>query len=109
MRRAVDFIDAHLDGAITIDDLAQASGVAGRTLFRHFQTVRGMSPMRYIRERRFQRVRQALLRAEPEESVTEIALKFGFGHLGRFSVQYRERYRETPSQTLRRTARRDQG
>lgn len=104
MRRAVDFIDAHLDRAITIADLAQVSGVAGRSLFRHFQTVRGTSPMRYIRELRFHKVRQALLRAEPQERVTEIALKFGFGHLGRFSVQYRERYRETPSATVRRRA-----
>ena len=42
--------------------------------------------MQYIRELRFEKARQALLRADPEGSVTDIALRFGFGHLGRFSV-----------------------
>jgi AraC-like DNA-binding protein len=37
----------------------------------------------------------------PEEStVTQVALDNGFSHLGRFSVAYRERYGETPSDRL---------
>jgi AraC-like DNA-binding protein len=101
IRRAAEFIDVNLNSAITIEDIALASGVAGRTLFRHFQKVRGMSPMRYIRDLRFQKVRQALLKAGPEDSVTAIALEHGFSHLGRFAVEYRRRFLETPSETLR--------
>jgi AraC-like DNA-binding protein len=100
VRRAVEYIEANLNTAITIGDIVQAANVAGRTLFRHFQDVRGTSPMRYIRELRFEKARQALLRADPEGSVTDIALRFGFGHLGRFSVEYRRRFGELPSATL---------
>jgi AraC-like DNA-binding protein len=100
VRRAVEYIEANLNTAITISDIVQAANVAGRTLFRHFQDVRGTSPMQYIRELRFEKARQALLRADPEGSVTDIALRFGFGHLGRFSVEYRRRFGELPSATL---------
>jgi AraC-like DNA-binding protein len=37
-----------------------------------------------------------------EASVTDIALRWGFNHLGRFSQLYRERYGEKPLATLRR-------
>jgi AraC-like DNA-binding protein len=33
-----------------------------------------------------------------------VALRCGFAHCGRFSVEYRRRYGETPSQTLKRQA-----
>jgi AraC-like DNA-binding protein len=101
VRRAALYIDAHLDGPLTIGAVAAAAGLAGRTLHKHFQN-RGLSPMRYVRERRFIEVRQALLNAAPDDSVTGIATRWGFSHLGRFAVEYRKRYGETPSQTLRR-------
>ncbi|WP_228480414.1 helix-turn-helix domain-containing protein, partial [Pseudomonas aeruginosa] len=39
-------------------------------------------------------------------SISTIALGWGFSHLGRFSVDYRKRFEETPSMTQRRAARR---
>jgi AraC-like DNA-binding protein len=106
VRRALDYIDAHLDQAITITEIVEATGVPGRTLFSHFKEFKGVSPMRYIRNARFQRARKALLQAEPEESVTAIAASWGFVHLGRFSVEYRRRFGESPSVTLKRRPRR---
>ena len=35
-------------------------------------------------------------------AVTEVALACGFEHLGRFSTRYRDRFGESPSETLRR-------
>jgi AraC-like DNA-binding protein len=102
VRRAVDFIEAHLHQPITVADLVTATGVAGRTLFMHFKDFKGVSPMRYLRDARLQQVRQALLRADPEASVTGIAMGTGFTHMGRFSIAYRRRFGESPSQTLRR-------
>jgi len=34
-------------------------------------------------------------------TVTATAERWGFGHLGEFSVMYRKRFGESPSQTLR--------
>ena len=55
-------------------------------------------------ERRLDAVRQTLMAAMPGDglSVTEAAQRWGFGHLGNFSVLYRQRFGESPSTTLRR-------
>jgi AraC-like DNA-binding protein len=102
VRRAIDYIDANLDAAIGLPEIVAASGVRGRTLIQHFRDFKGTSPMRYLRAARYEKARMALGRAEPEESITEIAARWGFGHPGRFSVEYRRRFGESPSKTLRR-------
>jgi transcriptional regulator GlxA family with amidase domain len=102
VKRATQFIGAHLDDAMTLGDVAAAAGVAHRTLYKHFHDVRGVSPMRYARDCRFAQVHEALLQAGPQDSVTTLAVQWGFCHLGRFSVEYRKRYGEMPSETLRR-------
>ena len=101
VRRAIDYIQSHLDHPITVADIVVAAGVPGRTLFKHFEDHRGMSPMRYLREARFEKVREILERADAQNSVTEIAMSLGFNHMGRFAVEYRRRFGERPSDTLR--------
>ncbi|MNT90626.1 transcriptional regulator EutR [compost metagenome] len=54
--------------------------------------------MALLRNRRLDAVRARLLE-QPGHCVTDTALEFGFGHLGRFSSYYRERFGELPSQT----------
>src|SRR5262249_58846355 len=86
----------------TVGVLAAACGVAPRTLQKHFRRFVGEPPLRILCAYRFEDARRALLRARAGETVTEVALRCGFTHLGRFAVEYRERYGETPSATLRR-------
>lgn len=102
VKRAIDYIQANLDAPIGLAEIVAASGVAGRTLLKHFADFKGMSPMRYLRNQRFERVRETLRHAGPEGSVMDIAAGLGFNHLGRFSVEYRRRFGERPSETLRR-------
>lgn len=102
VKRAIDYIEAHLNTTFTIADIVRATGVAGRTLFKQFRDFKGVSPMRYARDARFREVRRALLATEPEHSVTDIATSWGFAHMGHFSVEYRRRFGESPSETLRR-------
>lgn len=101
VKRAVDYIHAHAAAPLTLADLVAASGVAGRTLHKHFRLSKGVSPMAYLRGVRLQEARKALV-AGDGSSVTEIAARWGFEHLGRFAVEYRKRFGETPSQTRRR-------
>lgn len=101
VKRAIDYMHANLDAPLTIADISLTAGVAGRTLFKHFRDTRDVSPMQYLRNLRFERARQELRNAPAGTSVTEIATRWGFGHLGRFAVEYRQRYGESPSETLR--------
>lgn len=100
VKRTIDYIQAHADHPITVEDLVSVSGVPGRTLYRHFRDFTGYAPMAYLRKVRFERVREDLKRASPTESVTDLALKWGFRHSGRFSMAYRQSFGESPSQTL---------
>jgi AraC-like DNA-binding protein len=58
--------------------------------------------MQFLRRLRFEKVREALLHARQSDSVSSICGQWGFTHLGRFAVEYRRRFGETPSQTLAR-------
>jgi AraC-like DNA-binding protein len=105
VRRALEYIDANLDAPVTLAALATVTGVPGRTLLKHFRDHHGVSPMRYWRDRRFARARDALLRARDGDSVTDIATAWGFYHLGRFAMEYSRRFGESPSQTHQRRGR----
>jgi AraC-like DNA-binding protein len=103
VKRAIDFIEGHLRLPITLGDIARASGVPGRTLLEQFRNYHGVSPMRYLRDARFARAREALMHADKDDNVTRIAMIWGFCHLGRFAVEYRKRFGEAPSETHRRS------
>jgi AraC-like DNA-binding protein len=100
VRLAEDYLEAHCAEPITPEALAAATGVSVRSVFLGFQRYRGVSPMRWLRELRMHRARQELLAAGPRLHVTDVALRWGFHHLGRFAQEYREAYGETPAQTL---------
>src|SRR5262249_34755662 len=102
VKRAIDYIHANVDAPITLSDIVRASGVPGRTLFKHLNDYRGQSPMRYLRNTRLDKARETLRRADSDASVTDIATQWGFTHMGRFSLEYRLRFGERPSQTLSR-------
>jgi len=58
--------------------------------------------MAFLRLVRFERVRDELLRGNESTTVTAAAMRWGFSHLGRFAAEYRARFKESPSETLRR-------
>lgn len=105
VRRSMDYIEEHLAEPITLADLERATGMSSRSIQVGFKEDMQTTPIAYIRERRLDKVRQALMAAEPGDglTVTEAAERWGFSHLGSFSVLYRERYGESPSRTLRRS------
>lgn len=100
---ATEWIREHAHTLPTLADLAEACGVSARTLQQHFLRELGCSPTQALRVERLRRAREDLLFSEGEElSVTDIAVTWGFYHLGRFSALYRSTYQESPSETLRR-------
>lgn len=99
---AVELLKRHPSREHSIDELAAACGVARRTLEKHFRRFTGRTPSQVRRAVRLDHVRRELLRASPDASVTDIAERCGFNHLGRFAAAYRERYGEAPSATLQR-------
>ena len=102
-KRAQEYVEEHYPYAIRMEDLCRCAGVSLRTLQRAFSKYFQMSPSDYIKARRLNAARQALVAADsPSHTVTQIALDRGITHLGRFSVDYRKHFGESPSETLAR-------
>jgi len=85
--------------------LCCALAVSERTLRKAFHKIYGLPPHRHLRLLRLAQARGALLAADGQVvTVTEIATGFGFIELGRFSVEYRKMFGESPSKTLQRSS-----
>ncbi len=98
-----EFIEANCVDPIYLSEICVATGVSEKALRRCCHEHLGMGPVRYLWLRRMNLVRSALLRADPATAtVTGIATDHGFWELGRFSVEYRALFGESPSASLRR-------
>jgi AraC-like DNA-binding protein len=102
VKRAIDLMHAHPETPWGTAELARATGASARTLQRAFERSGQPSPMLYLRRLRLQRVHAELAANSPDSAtVTMVAGRWGFVHLGRFASQYRQLFGETPSETLR--------
>lgn len=101
VRLVVAAVQAEPEKAWRLDDLAQVAGASARSLQEAFQRHLQITPLEYVRRTRLDRTRRDLLDADPSAtSVTDVAARWGFFHLGRFSQVYRSTFHELPSQTL---------
>jgi AraC-like DNA-binding protein len=103
MRRFRRVLEDNPEQPLYIPEICKAIGVSERSLRVCSQEYLGMSPKRYLLLRRMHLARRALRAATAgEANVTVVAMRYGFWQLGRFAVEYRALFGETPSATLRR-------
>ena len=98
---AEQFMCANAHLPLSLGDICQAAGVNARTLQHSFRRKRGCTPMQFLRNIRMEEVRAGLLQPTERTSVSGEAARWGFLHFGRFSNEYRHRFGELPSETLR--------
>ncbi|HEU4349372.1 MAG TPA: AraC family transcriptional regulator [Actinoplanes sp.] len=102
VKRALDAMHAEPAHPFTAAELASIAGVGIRVLQESFKQYVGMSPLTYLRRLRLEGVHAELTEADRwQVSVSEVAARWGFTHLGRFAGAYRQRYGVPPSQTLK--------
>jgi AraC-like DNA-binding protein len=104
--RVIKHVEACLEArrgeTVYLADLCAVTGVSERTLRTVFQESYGMSPVQYLRLRRLHQVRRALRRADSDlNTVQSVANRFGIWHMGRFAVEYRKLFGESPLETLK--------
>ncbi|WP_454672998.1 AraC family transcriptional regulator [Achromobacter pestifer] len=97
---AETYMRDHLSAPLTLADIARHAGASASALTRLFQEHRDTTPMNALRALRLDTAR-IQLKTDAHASVTDVALGVGFGHLGRFSEYYRERFGELPRETRR--------
>lgn len=101
LRKALDLLAAEARAEYTVPDLARAVHVGVRALELAFRRELDQTPLHYVQQRRLERAHDELSGLGPSDTtVTEVALRWGFPHLGRFAARYRDRFGELPSETL---------
>ncbi|MCF4996848.1 helix-turn-helix domain-containing protein [Pseudomonas syringae] len=101
--RILDYIERNLKLDLRAEDLAAQASMSPRSLYALFERQLGVTPLQYIRQRKLERIHTCLNDPScPVRNLTELALDYGFLHLGRFSESYRMQFGELPSQTFKR-------
>ena len=96
LKRVLDFIEAHLASDISLDDLAAEACLSPFHFSRLFREATGLSPCRYVTDRRIQAAQKML--AVEQSSLVQVALDTGFGSQGNFTRAFRKATGLTPGQ-----------
>ncbi|GAB3569282.1 AraC family transcriptional regulator [Amycolatopsis endophytica] len=101
---AVDLVTAETSAIHSVTDLARRAAVSVRALELGFRKTLNVTPQTFLRQTRMAKAHRDLVAADPDDgtTVTDVALRWGFAHTGRFAARYRETYGVMPSMTLRR-------
>lgn len=92
--RVYDYIEAHLDERMTIEELGSLVGMGSYRFARAFRRTVGSPPHRYVLERRIERAKRLL--AETDLPITEIALMVGFASHSHLSTAFRQAVGASP-------------
>ncbi|MDQ4504366.1 AraC family transcriptional regulator [Sinomonas sp. ASV322] len=101
VRSAQGYMLAHLGEPISLASVARHCGVSLRALQMAFRRELDATPGTWLRVQRLERAYGDLLSAaQPDTTVTEVALRYGFFHLGEFSAAFKSRFGVAPSAVL---------
>ncbi|MCA1660915.1 MAG: AraC family transcriptional regulator [Novosphingobium sp.] len=95
LKRALDFIEAHLAMPIGVSEIAQASGMSRFHFSRMFQQSTGRPPYAHLLHRRIVLAKALLLRSDA--SLTAIAAQCGFSNASQFSRMFKRETGATPT------------
>jgi len=100
-QKALWYIESHLAGRLTLDEISEVAGVSRFHLVRAFAAATGFSVMRYVRARRLSEAARALSAGAPD--ILQVALDAEYGSHEAFTRAFREHFGITPEAVRART------
>ncbi|HEY0567659.1 MAG TPA: AraC family transcriptional regulator, partial [Xanthobacteraceae bacterium] len=88
--KALWFIESHLAGPLTLDEIAAIGGVSRFHMVRAFAAATGLSVMRYVRARRLSEAARALAGGAPD--ILSLALDADYGSHEAFTRAFRDHF-----------------
>jgi LacI family transcriptional regulator len=92
---ALQFMRAHADEGIGVEDVLDASTISRRTLERRFVEAIGRTPAAELRRLRLERAREQII--STDMPLVEVAVRSGFGSVSHLSKAFKSAYGEPPS------------
>jgi AraC-like DNA-binding protein len=100
-RRAYQYIVENLhDENLSVSQVSTHLGVTVRSLQLAFRTHLGLSPGELIRQRRMERIREELCSHAGQRDLVAVAHRWGIKSRSTLATSYRDRFAESPMQTL---------
>jgi AraC family transcriptional regulator len=93
-QKALWYIESHLAGELTLDEIAGVGGVSRFHMVRAFAAATGLSAMRYVRARRLSEAARALAGGAPD--ILTLALDADYGSHEAFTRAFRDHFGVTP-------------
>jgi AraC family transcriptional regulator len=97
LRAVIEYVEEHLDGAPTLEQLAAVARLSPYHFARQFKRATGQPPHQYVILRRVERAKQ-LLQAATNLSLAEVALHAGFSDQSVFCLHFKRIVGVTPGQ-----------
>ena len=97
LRAVVEYVEEHLDGSSTLEQLAAVARLSPNYFVSQFKRATGLPPHQYVILRRVERARQ-LLQTGTELSLAEVAVHAGFSDQSQFSHHFKRIVGVTPAQ-----------
>jgi transcriptional regulator GlxA family with amidase domain len=101
VQNAIDLMESSPNEPVSVSSVCRSLQVSERALQRAFKDSVGVGPRAFERERRLRAVHGMILMEGDRRSITDIAMSFGFWHLGRFAAAYGNLFGCAPSETRR--------
>src|SRR6195256_1165073 len=95
-QKALWYIESHLAGELTLDDIAAIAGISRFHMVRAFAAATGLSVMRYVRARRLSEAARALADGAPD--ILDLALDADYGSHEAFTRAFRDHFGVTPEE-----------
>jgi AraC family transcriptional regulator len=99
LSRVLDYIEAHLEGDLTLDRLASIACLSRFHFARAFKAAIGQSPHQYVSAKRLERAKALLIQGD--QSLVDIALSLNFSCQANFTRAFRQVIGQTPGQFQR--------
>ncbi|MEM8488643.1 MAG: AraC family transcriptional regulator [Bacteroidota bacterium] len=93
--RAIAYLSARLEEAVTIEDMAEQIGMSRAVLHRKFKQATSMSPIQFVKS---MRLNKAAMRIAGGMNVNEAAMEVGYVSSSQFSREFKRMYGQSPRQ-----------
>ncbi len=90
----------NVEEPLTLEQVCTNLHCRMRSTIYSFKDSFGLAPITYMKIRRLNAVRRALMAAQHETRIFDVAADFGFWHMGHFSADYKRMFGRTPSETM---------
>jgi len=99
LSRVQELVESRLDAGLTLQELATAVGYSRSHFLRAFHATTGVTPHRYLLNRRIERARRLL--AEADMSIAQVAYSCGFSSQAHLTLAFRKVCGLTPGEYRR--------